>query len=89
MDIELSAGGVNVRTESLASIIGGGIAFQAPPDEGLAPPAEAGCWAAARRVPSQTMVLSGELPVRPAPGQRPTERGPIDRAECRRRQVPA
>jgi paraquat-inducible protein B len=42
IDIELSAGGVNVRTESLASIIGGGIAFQAPPDEGLAPPAEAG-----------------------------------------------
>jgi paraquat-inducible protein B len=42
IDIELSASGVNVRTESLASIIGGGIAFQAPPGDALAPPAEAG-----------------------------------------------
>lgn len=39
--IELSAGGVNVSTESLASIIGGGVTFQSPPDDQVAPPAEA------------------------------------------------
>jgi paraquat-inducible protein B len=40
VDLTLSAEGVNVRTESLASIIGGGVAFQSPPDEPIAPPAE-------------------------------------------------
>jgi paraquat-inducible protein B len=40
VDVTLSAQGVNVRTESLASIVAGGIAFQSPPDEPIAPPAE-------------------------------------------------
>jgi paraquat-inducible protein B len=42
IDVDLSASGVNIRTESLASILAGGVAFQAPPNEPIAPPAEAG-----------------------------------------------
>ena len=42
IDVDLSASGLNIRTESLASIIAGGIAFQSAPDEAPADPAEAG-----------------------------------------------
>lgn len=40
-DITLDASGLRVDTQSLASIIAGGIAFQAPTDLPVAPPAEA------------------------------------------------
>jgi paraquat-inducible protein B len=42
IDVDLSASGLSVRTESLASIIGGGIAFQSAPDAPPSPPADAG-----------------------------------------------
>ncbi len=42
IDVDLSASGLSIRTESLASIIAGGIAFQAAPDEPPSPPADAG-----------------------------------------------
>ncbi len=41
VDVSLDATGVRVQTESLLSILVGGIAFQAPPDGDLAPAAEA------------------------------------------------
>ena len=41
VDVSLDATGVRVQTESLVSILIGGIAFQAPPDGGAAPAADA------------------------------------------------
>ena len=41
LDVALDAGGFRVRTESLVSILIGGIAFQTPPDAGVAPAADA------------------------------------------------
>jgi paraquat-inducible protein B len=41
VDVSLDATGVRVQTESLVSILIGGIAFQAPPDGGVAPVADA------------------------------------------------
>jgi paraquat-inducible protein B len=40
-DMSLDANGVRVQTESLAAILIGGIAFQTPPDTGVAPVADA------------------------------------------------
>ena len=39
IEVNLDAGGVKVRTESLAAIVSGGIAFQTPPDQPVAQPA--------------------------------------------------
>jgi paraquat-inducible protein B len=41
IDVALDANGVRVQTESLVSILIGGIAFQTPPDAGVAPVADA------------------------------------------------
>lgn len=41
IDVALDVSGLRVRTESLVSVLFGGIAFQAPPDVPPAPPAEA------------------------------------------------
>jgi paraquat-inducible protein B len=41
VDVSLDANGVRVQTESLVSILIGGIAFQTPPDAGVAPAADA------------------------------------------------
>ena len=41
VDVSLDATGVRVQTESLVSILIGGIAFQTPPDGGVAPVADA------------------------------------------------
>src|SRR5262245_55939351 len=41
VDVSLDATGVRVQTESLVSILIGGIAFQTPPDGGVAPAADA------------------------------------------------
>jgi paraquat-inducible protein B len=41
VDVSLDATGVRVQTESFVSIVIGGIAFQAPPDGGVAPAADA------------------------------------------------
>ena len=41
IDVSLDATGMRVQTESLVSILIGGIAFQAPPDGGVAPAADA------------------------------------------------
>jgi paraquat-inducible protein B len=40
VDVSLSATGLQVRTESLVSVLVGGVAFQTPPDGEVAPPAE-------------------------------------------------
>ena len=40
IDVSLDSAGVRVQTESLVSILIGGIAFQAPPDGGVAPAAD-------------------------------------------------
>lgn len=41
IDVALDANGIRVQTESLVSILIGGIAFQTPPDGGVAPAADA------------------------------------------------
>ena len=41
IDLSLDAAGIRLRTESLVSVLIGGIAFQTPPDAGVAPPADA------------------------------------------------
>ena len=41
IDVSFDATGLNVRTQSLVSILVGGVAFQAPPEGGVAPAAEA------------------------------------------------
>jgi paraquat-inducible protein B len=41
IDVSLDAAGVRVQTESLVSILIGGIAFQTPPEAGVAPAADA------------------------------------------------
>ena len=41
VDVSLGADGLNVRTEALATVIAGGIAFQAPPAEAEGPRADA------------------------------------------------
>lgn len=42
VDISVSANGLNVNTESIASLVAGGIAFATPPGTAKAPPASAG-----------------------------------------------
>ena len=42
VDVSLDATGIRVQTQSLVSILVGGIAFQAPPDGGVTPAADAG-----------------------------------------------
>jgi paraquat-inducible protein B len=42
LDMTLDANGIRVQTESLATILAGGIAFEDPPDEAEGPPADAG-----------------------------------------------
>ena len=42
IDVSLSASGLHVQTESLMSILAGGIAFESPPNDSPSPPAEAG-----------------------------------------------
>jgi paraquat-inducible protein B len=41
IDVSLGAGGLSVQTESLVSILIGGIAFESPPEISAAPPADA------------------------------------------------
>ena len=41
IDVSLSASGIHVKTESLMSILAGGVAFETPADSSLLPPAKA------------------------------------------------
>ena len=49
VDVSLDATGIRVQTESLVSILIGGIAFQTPPDAGVAPAADASSLSTLRR----------------------------------------
>jgi paraquat-inducible protein B len=42
IDVSLSANGINIKTESLMSILAGGVAFETPASDLILPPAEAG-----------------------------------------------
>ena len=62
IDVSLSAGGVNVRTQSLASILLGGIAFQSPDDE-MGP----------RASENTAFVLAGDEPTAMKPPDGPSQ----------------
>ncbi|MFA6292134.1 MAG: MlaD family protein, partial [Victivallales bacterium] len=42
IDVSLSANGINIKTESLMSILAGGVAFETPASDPILPPAETG-----------------------------------------------
>lgn len=91
VDVSLSASGLQVQTESVLSILAGGVAFESPPSDKVAPPAPEGAEytlsddrASAFRPPPrdpQTYVLTFKQSVRGLTVGAPVQIGGIDVGE--------